>query len=166
MMEMMINASQTKGSMSGQEERDMIFARLFGMTCLIESGLLFRTASLSYDPEQSFSSKEGFEKVIQELISLSEKKSWLRESCWWSIGLAMEKLSRSSVPWKDEATNKAFAFLFSGSWTPEKVAIALKLQPYFPNEDWATIHSTRFKGSDILTSKNLGALASILKVLP
>lgn len=165
-MEMMINASQTKGSMSGQEERDMYFARLFGMTSLIQSGLLYRTTSLSYRPEHPVASSECFEKVIQELMTLSEKKSWLRESCWWSIGLALEKLQSASVSWKEETAKTSLYKIFSGSWTTEKVAIALKLQPQYPNIDWSKILSPQFKSSEILSSKNFGVLASILKVDP
>jgi DNA polymerase phi len=165
-MEMMIQASQTKGSMSGQEERDMYFARLFGLSGLIQSGLLFRTKSVSYNQEKQIATRSYFEKVIQELVALSEKKSWLRESCWWSISMAMEKLQSSTVSWKEEAGEQALSQLFEGSWTPEKVAIALKLQPQYPNSDWLSILSSRFKGSEILSSKNLSTLAVILKVCP
>jgi DNA polymerase phi len=163
-MEIMIQASQTKGSMSGQEERDMYFARLFGLASLVQSGLLFRTLSLSYNQEKQIATQNCFEKVIQELVTLSEKKSWLRESCWWSIGLAMERIQSSLVSWREEAATQALSQLFKGAWTPEKVAIVLKLQPQYPDSDWSSILSTRFKGLEILSSKNLSTLGAILKV--
>ena len=75
----------------------------------------------------------------------------------------MEKLQSSSAPWVAEASSDAISLLFSGNWSLEKVAIALKIQPHYPNADW-TILSSRFKGSDMLSSKNVNALVSILKV--
>ena len=39
--------SQTHGSMSGQEIRDALLARLFGLSVLIRSGLVFRPPSSS-----------------------------------------------------------------------------------------------------------------------
>ena len=157
-------ASEATGSLSGQEERDMYFARLFGLTSLIRSGLLFRTSGLSYKPESHISSQSCFDKVIQEFLELLNKKTWLRESCWWSIGLALEALQQSSVPWKQKTFTKTLSELFSGGWTSEKVALALKLQPLCPEEDWTSILSSKFKGTELLTAKNLPAIASILKV--
>jgi DNA polymerase phi len=163
-MEMMFAASEPKSGMSGQEERDMYFARLFGLTSLTQSGLLTRATALSYRLEQPISSQGCFQKVIEELVVLSGKKSWMRESCWWSIGLALEKLHSSSVSWKEAAAKNTFSHLFAGAWTAEKLALALKLRPLYPNADWTNFLSTRFKGSEILSSKNFGVLVTILKV--
>jgi len=41
-----LDSSKTQGSMTGQEERDVLFARLFGLTSVIQSGLLVRQRPL------------------------------------------------------------------------------------------------------------------------
>lgn len=73
--------------MKGTDERDGLFARLFGLLALIESGCLF--ASL----QQNKSAKEGAEvvgRVMACLVELGGKKGWLRESAWWGVLKALE----------------------------------------------------------------------------
>ncbi|KAH9929645.1 DNA polymerase phi-domain-containing protein [Amylocystis lapponica] len=117
---LIMDSSKTQGSATGQEERDMLFARLFGLTL------------------------SSYKEVLAELLALGEKKSWLRESAWWTIGLAVDVLE-----------NKI--------WTPEKVALVLKLQSLYPSRDWRKLLSPTFKQSEILSTGNLTALAKVLK---
>ncbi|KAL5490426.1 POL5 [Sanghuangporus weigelae] len=158
------NASQTSGSMSGQEERDMLFARLFGLKCIVQSGLLFNQKPLRLSSTGS-SSLKGFEIFLTELLELGEKKSWLRESCWWTLLSAVNALSKSSVPWKE----KAYDFLFDciyvkdKTWSPEKVALTLNVQKTHRDADWEAICGTYFKGSDLLSTSNLPLLGRLLK---
>ena len=105
-------------------------------------------------------------KVITELLALGEKKSWLRESCWWSILLALGSLRKSSVDWKDEALSGSVTSIFVEykAWTPEKVAIAVKLPLWYPNHDWTTSLSPSFKSGDVLSTSSLSNLVALLKV--
>jgi DNA polymerase phi len=151
--------------MTGQEERDMLFARLFGLSSVIQSGLLVRDDPL---PSSSTvgSSLSSYNRVIGCLLELGEKKSWLRESAWWTISLAVDVLSGSDVAWKDEALNATVDALFKDntSWTPEKIALVLKLQNIRPELEWNAILSPTFKHPGLLDTRNLGILAKILKV--
>ena len=151
--------------MTGQEERDVLFARLFGLTSVIQSGLLLRDTSL---PSSSTAASDlaSFKEVLAQLIALGEKKSWLRESAWWSVGLAVDALTASQVSWKDDAFDATIAAVYSESkmWTPEKVALTLKLQAARPARDWKKALSPTFKNPDLLSTGNLGAVARILKV--
>jgi DNA polymerase phi len=154
--------------MTGQEERDVLFARLFGLTSVIQSGLLVRqrpppiSASTSSLPSSSSSYKE----TLSQLLLLGVKKSWLRESAWWTIILALDALNASDVSWKEEAIDITVEGIFVDIkiWTPEKVALALKLQAWYPERDWRKYLSPTFKNPDILSTGNLTMLASILKV--
>ncbi|RDX52694.1 hypothetical protein OH76DRAFT_1399938 [Lentinus brumalis] len=163
-VQLILDSSKTQGAMTGQEERDVMFARLFGLTSVIQSGLLLRDSTL---PSSSTAASDlaSYKEVLAQLLELGEKKSWLRESVWWSIGLAVDALAQSDVSWKDEAVDATIAALYSESkaWTPEKVALTLKLQSAFPSREWKKLLSPTFKNPDLLSTGNLSAIARILK---
>ena len=150
--------------MNGQEQRDMYFARLFGLTSIIQSGLLFRQEPSAYSSTPA-SSLEDFQRVLEELIALGEKKSWFTESCWWSISLALDALFASSTPWKGQASDWALnALLPSGcEWIPERAGIWLN-----HHRNWGQKASDRLapklKTSHLLASANLPTLARVLRV--
>ncbi|KDN51531.1 hypothetical protein RSAG8_00076, partial [Rhizoctonia solani AG-8 WAC10335] len=140
-----LEASVTNGSMKGHEIRDTLFARLFGLTAVIQSGLLFRTSRLTASlssPNQlgpPASSLTAYQTAITELLNLGDKKSWLRESSWWSIILALKHLySTQEVEWKDEAVE-------AKEWTPEKLGLTLTLQDLAPDQPWKDILAAPFR---------------------
>lgn len=151
--------------MSGQEERDMLFARLFGLKCAMQSGLLFSQKPLKSSSTSSSSLKD-FERFLTELLSLGDKKSWLRESCWWTLLSAVDMLSLSDMPWKDDAYAMLLDRVYASdkSWSPEKVALTLKLQKARPIVDWRALCGPYFKNADILSNSNLTSLGRLLKV--
>ncbi|KAJ7632481.1 DNA polymerase phi-domain-containing protein [Roridomyces roridus] len=164
---LILDATKTQGSMTGQEERDVIFARLFGLTAIIQSGLIVRTKPLPSSPssDTSASSESSFQETISNLVALGEKKSWLRESAWWSLGLAIDALSASEVPWKLKALDSVIERVFAenSGWSPEKVAITLKLQSVVPDRDWRKYLCPAFKTPDLLANANLLTLGKVLK---
>ena len=155
--------------MTGQEERDVLFGRLFGLTAVIQSGLLVRLAPLlsSTSTSSNPSSLAGYKEVLSQLIALGEKKSFLRESAWWTMSLAIDALNSSEVAWKKEAVEFTVQSVLVDHtiWTPEKVAITLKFQCAHPKYDWSILSPT-FKNTALLSSVNLQTLARILKVSP
>lgn len=154
--------------MTGQEERDVLFARLFGLMSVIQSGLVVRQGSLHASASSSaeISSLEGYNNVISQLIALGEKKSWLRESAWFAILLAIDVLREAKVDWKVDAVEATIRQIFVEYkiWSPERIAVALKMQLLYPNKDWAKLFAPTFKNGDLLGSANLQTLAKILKV--
>ncbi|KAF8894690.1 hypothetical protein BD779DRAFT_1609359 [Infundibulicybe gibba] len=84
---MIVEGTKSQGSMTGQEERDVLFARLFGLMAVTQSGLLVRAGVASGSIQAS--SLQGYDEVITELLALGEKKTWLRESAWWAVALAL-----------------------------------------------------------------------------
>ena len=165
-MALVLDASKTQGSMSGQEERDNLFARLFGISSIIQSGLITRNGTLPTS-STSASSLNSYESVITTLVALGEKKSWLRESAWWVFASAIGALAKSEVEWKGQGVEATFDIIYAkgSGWTPEKLALTLRLQALFPEKDWSPVLSPVFKSTDILT-KNLRVVANILKVCP
>lgn len=154
--------------MSGQEERDVLFARLFGLTSVIQSGLLVRTTPLSTSASSApaVSTLASYEEVLSQLFALGEKKSWLRESAWWTAGLAIDALQASDVSWKADALKATVKAIFvdNKAWSPEKAALTLKLQKAYPSHDWPKSLAPTFKHSQLLHTGNYSALARIMKV--
>lgn len=165
---LIMDGTKTQGSMTGQEERDVLFARLFGLTAIVQSGLLTRAGTLvSSASAAQASSLAAYEEVIKELLVLGEKKSWLRESAWWTIVLAVDLLKESEISWKMDAVEATLHHLFveNKEWSPEKVALTLKLQTLYPDRDWRKLFSPSFKNPDLVHAANLQNLARILKVI-
>lgn len=164
-MTLVLDASKTQGSMSGQEERDNLFARLFGITSIIHSGLIVRNGTLPTS-STSASSLESYELVVTTLVALGEKKSWLRESAWWVLTSAIEALAKSDMEWKEQGVQVTLDTIYAkgSGWTPEKLALTLRLQALFPGKDWGPLLSSVLKGTDILATQNLRVVANILKV--
>jgi DNA polymerase phi len=163
-----VDNSQVQGSASGQEERDMLFAQLFGFTSIIRSGLLVRTVPLPSSPSfaPAASDLDSYDAVVSHLVTLGNKKSWLRESAWWTISLAIDAVHRSSVPWKERAIQNTIETLLdvNTTWSSDKVAAALQLKSLYPELDWNKRLSPTFKHGEILHGSNLTTLARILKV--
>lgn len=164
---LIIDGTKIQGSMTGQEERDVLFARLFGLNAVIQSGLLMRTGSLdtSASSTAEASTLESYHQTIVELLALGERKSWLRESAWWTISLAIDALNGSDVKWKENAADFTLLQLFveNQTWSPEKVALCLKLQDLYPDRDWHKFLYPTFKSADLLNTGNLQLLARVLK---
>ncbi|TCD65622.1 hypothetical protein EIP91_002427 [Steccherinum ochraceum] len=164
---LILDASRAQGSMTGQEERDVHFARLFGLTAVIQSGLITRDTPLSSSASSTttVSDSVAFTGVVSHLLELSEAKSWLRESAWWSLVLAVDRLGASGVSWKDEALESVVDILYTQHkhWSPEKIALTVKLQKLCPNQEWKKLVTPPFKHAEILASGNFTALARILK---
>jgi len=155
--------------MTGQEERDVLFARLFGLSAVIHSGLLVRQTPLSASPSSATnpSCLGSYRELVDHLLALGEKKSWLRESAWWTIGHAIDTVVKSSVLWREEALASTLEVVYARNkdlWTPETIAITLKLQPAMPEHNWKKTLTPAFKDADILSSANFSALGRILKV--
>ena len=151
--------------MSGQEERDNLFARLFGITSIIHSGLIVRNSTLPTS-STSASSLESYELAITTLVALGEKKSWLREGAWWALASAIETLAKSEVGWKEQGVQVTLDSIYAkgSGWTPETLALTLRLQALFPEKDWGPLLSPVFKSVDILATRNLKVVTNILKV--
>ncbi|KAF9477373.1 hypothetical protein BDN70DRAFT_914180 [Pholiota conissans] len=164
---LIIESTKHLGSMTGQEERDVLFGQLFGIMSVVQSGLVVRTKPLATSASSSTaaSSAESFVQIITRLVELGEKKSWLRESAWFTISLATDALHRSDAQWKAEALDHTLELLFqiNAVWSTEKVAVALKLQDQYPQRDWRTLLTPTFKTSDLLNSGNLATISRILK---
>lgn len=78
----LVNKTRPEGDLSGQEDRDHQFGRLFGMQCFVRAKVLFGQRS-----------DEGWwESVLSLLLELAGKKPWIREECGWVVVEALEQM--------------------------------------------------------------------------
>ncbi|KZV92838.1 hypothetical protein EXIGLDRAFT_613837 [Exidia glandulosa HHB12029] len=160
MITLILEASETSNAMKGHEERDMLFARLFGLTALAQSGLLVRASDAA--------TEDDFARVIDALDNLGQRKSWLAESAAWAVSRALDTLAKSDVAWRDSAAKRAVKKSFADEtgakeWTQENVALALHAQKGFPDLKWKKLLSPTFKDANILSTGHLATLAKIFK---
>ncbi|BGP13813.1 hypothetical protein JCM10213_006354 [Rhodosporidiobolus nylandii] len=150
----------SKAGMDSREERDLLFARLMGLHALVRSGILTRTERAN---------GEQWQEVIQALVGLGNKKTWIREPAYWVVCEALRALCESEAAWKGESVKWAVQRLVNDArekakgWGPEKVAIVLVLQSYGVDVDWTTALSPTFSTPSLLSRSSLPALASALK---
>lgn len=174
--------SRTTGNQTGQEERDLLFARLFGLASIVHSGLLVRTRPPLPQSASAPSTPESCEAVLKALQTLACAKSWLAEAAYWEVGSALDLLSVASdedVPWREEVVRALLEQEFGESssteegakksevvWTPEKIALALRAQRLWPKREheWRWLWAPTFKRGNIFHQANLGTLARILRV--
>jgi DNA polymerase phi len=179
---LLLDATRTSGNQTGQEERDLLFARLFGLTAIVHSGLLLRTHPPLPRSASAPSTPESCAAVLDALCALARAKSWLAEPAYWSIGHAMDCLAvanEEDMPWREEAVRNLFEEVFgegssadgeapkSGNiWTPEKIALALRAQRLWPGreQEWRKLWAPTIKHGDVLHVANLMVLARILRV--
>ncbi|PWN19959.1 hypothetical protein BCV69DRAFT_283492 [Microstroma glucosiphilum] len=151
---LIIKHSSPSGKVSRSEQRNLLFARLFGIQALVRSGMLI---------ERPTTDLAEVEKVIELLRNLSEKKAYLRESCGWTLVQLLDSLAASSnEQLKSAVSQLVFNDAVSGDLTPEKVALILKLQEFAPKLKADGKVAGLKKGGDILSAPNLPTIAKVL----
>lgn len=112
---LLLEKTQAGGSGSGQEERDHYFGQLFGIECFVRAGILF-------------TDKARWLSVLDLLLKLSAKKSWLKPQCGYVVVQAVSQMKKKLA----EATLEKLAeegFVKS----PEGVGIWIAALDRFPD---------------------------------
>jgi DNA polymerase phi len=181
---LLLDATRVTGGQSGQEERDSLFARLFGLTAIINSGLLTRTRPPLPRSTLTPSTPESCAAVLDALRELARAKSWLAEPAYWAVERAMDLLAEADdadVPWREDAVDALLEDVFGEAssaegvatmsravWTPEKLAVALRAQRLWPEREreWRKLWAPAIKHGDLLHPANLMTIARIFRVRP
>ncbi|KAH6854145.1 DNA polymerase phi-domain-containing protein [Chaetomium sp. MPI-CAGE-AT-0009] len=110
----LLQKTQAGGTGSGQEERDHYFGQLFGIECFVRSGII------SDD-------KFKWVPVLDLLLKLSSKKSWLKSQCGYVIVQAISQMDQKLAEVTlEELSEAGFAK------TPEGVGIWIAALDRFP----------------------------------
>jgi len=155
MIVLILSYSSPSGKVKGQEERDLLFARLFGLYAVIRSGML---------SNESLSQEDDFKRVVETVWLLGRSKTWLRESSGWIIVEAVKLMANSKVSWKDDSfTWLASKVCEAKEVGPESIAIYASLKRASPSLLSSTLVLPHMVSSDLLASANLSPLSRILK---
>ena len=159
-----LESSQLAQGVRGQEERDLLFSRLFGIHAVLASGLLFRPIATLHD----------WRTAIEECLYLGERRAWLRESAGWIVQIATKRLLQAQeVTWRLDGLQAVLTAAFarpsepgaSQEFTPEKLALAILLQEANIQADWDKLLQPTFSHAEILSSAdNLPVIARLLRV--
>ncbi|KAL8953109.1 MAG: hypothetical protein Q9183_007348 [Haloplaca sp. 2 TL-2023] len=122
LIEILKKQTEVTGNVSGQEERDHQFGRLFCAEAFIKSGILFRTSATI----------DAWSMVLDVVFEAAMKKSWLREECGWVLYGAVQTFTERNCDVMF-AQNLIEKLCQNGlAKTPEGVAIWLKVQAKCP----------------------------------
>ncbi|KAK5658883.1 hypothetical protein OQA88_1697 [Cercophora sp. LCS_1] len=131
----LVEQTQAGGNLPGQEERDRYFGQLFGIDCFVQSGVLF-------------SDKRRWLSVLDMLLALGQKKSWLKAQCGYVIAQAIPNMKKKLVEKTlEKLTEEGYAK------TPEGVGIWIAALNQCPD----------IKEKHPLATSSLQALPPILK---
>ncbi|PQE11511.1 hypothetical protein CJF31_00011075 [Rutstroemia sp. NJR-2017a BVV2] len=111
----LIAKTKPEGDLSGQEQKDHALGLLFGLQSFVRSKVLFAADG-------------RWERVLEKLLELSNKKSWTREECGWVIMEALEQMQQKQAEFT--LTNLCDAGL---GLSPEGVGIWLGARQRFPD---------------------------------
>ncbi|GAA5947327.1 hypothetical protein JCM3765_001627 [Sporobolomyces pararoseus] len=152
-----------KNGLDHREERDLFFAKLVGSHAIIRSGILFtRTES---------SGGEDWKEIVGGLVSLGNKKTWLKEPTTWVICQAIQGLTQleQESELRKDCLKWAVQRLVNDSrekakgWGPDKLAIVLTLKSINTDTDFKTLLSPTFPTGSLLSRSSLPSLAQALR---
>ncbi|KAH9817532.1 DNA polymerase phi-domain-containing protein [Melampsora americana] len=157
---LLISSTDNQGGMKSSEERDLLLGRLFGIKAMVSSGLIFRSSS---DPDSQL---KIWNSLVDDLDSLTHKRTWLAESAGWVLtcGMLQTLLADSEpIPWKETALKTLVKkiFLQNKSWNLEKLAMAILLQRSNVTIDWNPILCDILPVPSILSPENMSTLYAL-----
>jgi DNA polymerase phi len=134
--------TKPNGDLSGQEERDHAFGLIFGLQCFVRARVLLEGMM------------DHWEKVLDDLLRLAKKKSWMREECGWVIVEALGQMNQQQAEFSLQKLQDAGL-----AASPEGVGMWLIARRKFskikfPSKPW---------GDNGNPLEHLSALAKVLK---
>ncbi|KAM3543293.1 hypothetical protein ARSEF1564_003823 [Beauveria bassiana] len=134
----LMDKTQPVGNIPGQEERDHYLGQLFGIECLVSSGVIFG------EPTR-------WNMVLDLLLKIAQKKVWLRSQCAWVLVQALQQMDQKSA----EATLRKIDEVGMAK-TADGVAIWITAMNRYPD---IKVKPWRHP----LAAKTFGDLAAVLK---
>ncbi|KAJ1031815.1 hypothetical protein NDA13_002201 [Ustilago tritici] len=156
MLTLILKYSNPQVAASRQEQKDFMFAKLFGIMTLVQSDLLIQPTATVRD----------FKRSMQILIALSSDKPWMAESCTWVMVNAVAQLQRPQLnfEWTTEAQCwMADQISFTKEPSPEKLAVMLQLSRGLGSDFFHNLALPWMRKEHPLSTANLPTLARVLK---
>ncbi|WFD36038.1 DNA-directed DNA polymerase [Malassezia cuniculi] len=147
---LLLKHTVTRGNLSGQEVRDLQFARIFGIYALIRSGIVYSRGSLAV-----------YQRLFNVLLAVASNKSWISESCGWVLTELINGLE-SAPAWRSEALAwTADCVVANAELSPEKLALIIVLLRH--PELRVTERFSPLKSPSLFATSNLTLLGSALR---
>ncbi|KAL8732927.1 MAG: hypothetical protein Q9181_003776 [Wetmoreana brouardii] len=150
LIDVLVKQTETSGNVSGQEERDHQFGRLFCAEAFIKSGILFQPSA----------SEDAWPRILGIVYEAARKKPWLREECGWVLYGAVQTLKQRCHELRFVQALVDKLCHYGLAKTPEGVAIWLKVQQEFPQ---GNLPDGVWRDCNPLHRKEKSKLAKILK---
>ncbi|KAI8381420.1 DNA polymerase phi-domain-containing protein [Radiomyces spectabilis] len=153
-LDLLLQYTDRVGSMSGEEFRDMLFGRLFGLMSVVAAGMIARPTTTSEDTVR----------ILENLAEMAEVKSYLQEVCYHVVINMLPSVKSAS--YKAEVADKIRELFLKGPIvTVDQLNLVLALQQHMPEID-LTEQFAGWKNQNVLHPANLPRLSIILKEIP
>ncbi|KAI8879206.1 hypothetical protein K501DRAFT_227075 [Backusella circina FSU 941] len=154
-LDLLFQYTERTGAMSGEEIRDMLFGRLFGLMSIVASGMITRASTQT----------EDIVRIVESLHEMATAKSYLAEVCHHVVVNILPHLKKDSEH-KEKAIEKIKELFFKGPITNvDQLNLVLGIQNSLPDVDVSEQFSN-WKSQNVLETVNLPRLAGILKEIP
>jgi DNA polymerase phi len=146
------SATEFTKSTKKSEEKDILFGSLFGIMALEQSGILLHTACTTM---------EDLRNITEQLIKISGKKSYLRESVLEMLIQMLEILRKRGCT--QIVKQVILPTMTEENYSPETLILAIHMEQMFFELPWDVILSKSGLQSKIVSKKNLNKIAEIMK---
>ncbi|GAA5816212.1 hypothetical protein MFLAVUS_009738 [Mucor flavus] len=153
-LDLLFQYTERTGSMSGDETRDMLFGRLFGLMSVVASGMIARSSTTS----------EDIIRIVESLHEMASAKSYLAEVCHHVVINILPYLKDTEH--QAAVIEKVKELFFNGPITNvDQLNLVVGIQQQLENVDLSE-QLSNWKSQTILDAANLAHLANILKEIP
>ncbi|KAJ3154275.1 hypothetical protein HDU89_008342 [Geranomyces variabilis] len=147
---MLIKLTQTEGA-KGQEEREVLFGRIFGLMAICQAGMLARSST----------TQDDLQTMTTNLLKYASAKSYLRESCFRIILCMVDSVKDTPLS-GDFIEFVVPTVLEKEIENPEDLWFAIAVQSRYPEYEWTKVLPS-WKHAQVLHRKNLIQLIEVLK---
>jgi DNA polymerase phi len=151
LIDMIMKATEINSQMNGQEERDMLFGRIFGFLSIVRSGLLCH---------QLATMEENVMKMVNELLTYGKSKPFLREAVHHVFCEMIPQLLACKKQGQTVLQHMSAKILENDIQTPDALLYALTLERHGIDKVYEYTPSLK---KPYLQESNLKKLATILR---
>ncbi|TPX59035.1 hypothetical protein SpCBS45565_g07848 [Spizellomyces sp. 'palustris'] len=149
-LSLLAKLTQTEGA-KGQEERDILFGRIFGLMAICQADMLARPHTTIEDVQE----------MVTRVLKYASSKSYIKETCFKVLMTMVEKLQGTKL--ETEAVEYVIpTVLGKGIEGPEELWFAIVMQSRYPKFAWASVLPS-WRDASVLHTKNKAQLVEILK---
>ncbi|KAI9497819.1 DNA polymerase phi-domain-containing protein [Zychaea mexicana] len=152
-LDLLFKYTERASGMSGDETRDMLFGRIFGMIAIVAAGMISR-------PTTTF---QDIERMLDSLKEMAQVKSYVGEICHHVVINLIPHIK--NLEYKDQAVAKILELFLTEVADVDELNLALAIQQQLPEVDLSSQFAD-WKGTNVLAPANLPHLASVLKEVP